>query len=94
MARLQGIQIFLQMSEGYAWLKKLEKKLEIELNNILKNEKLMWFQRSRAKWLMDSDRNTRYYHIKTIKRMHYNNIVLLKMTRDNRWRRMINFRCW
>ncbi|MCH82315.1 hypothetical protein A2U01_0003117, partial [Trifolium medium] len=38
----------------------------------------MWFQRSRAKWLKDGDRNTRYYNLKTINRRRRNNIVMLK----------------
>ncbi|GAU10769.1 hypothetical protein TSUD_426120, partial [Trifolium subterraneum] len=43
----------------------------------------MWFQRSRAKWLMDGDRNTRYYHMKTITRRR-NNILMLRNT-DGQW---------
>ncbi|MCI12397.1 protein binding protein, partial [Trifolium medium] len=46
-------------------LRRLETKLQCELHDIMKKEELMWFQRSRAKWLSDGDRNTRYYHVKT-----------------------------
>ncbi|GAU13502.1 hypothetical protein TSUD_127990 [Trifolium subterraneum] len=65
MARLAGIQVRLQNGSRGGGMGRLEDKLQNELSTILKKEELMWFQRSRAKWLIDGDRNTRYYHIKT-----------------------------
>jgi hypothetical protein len=59
-------------------LQSLEQRLQGELNDILRKEELMWFQRSRAKWLKDGDRNTRYYHIKTVSRKRINNVIMLK----------------
>jgi len=38
----------------------------------------MLFQRSRAKWLIDGDRNTRYYHLKVVTRRRRNNILMLR----------------
>lgn len=38
----------------------------------------MWFQRSGAKWLMDGDMNTRYYHLKAMTRKRKNQIVMLR----------------
>jgi hypothetical protein len=78
MARLRGIQNSLHNGTPHGGLWQLENKLQTELSQILKKEELMWFQCSRAKWLMDGDRNTRYYHIKTIRRRRRNNIVMLK----------------
>ncbi|MCH92139.1 hypothetical protein A2U01_0013073, partial [Trifolium medium] len=49
-------------------IEKPEAKIQKELAHILKAEELMWFQRSRARWLVDGDWNTRYYHLKTITR--------------------------
>lgn len=45
---------------------------------VLHQEELEWFQRSRARWLHDGDRNTRYYHLKTINRRRKNNIIMLR----------------
>ncbi|MCH90244.1 RNA-directed DNA polymerase (Reverse transcriptase), partial [Trifolium medium] len=78
MARLGGIQRRLQSCVNRGGLKRLEKKLQGDLNNILKKEELMWYQRSRAKWLKDGDRNTRYYHLKTVNRRRRNNVIMLK----------------
>ncbi|MCH79377.1 putative non-LTR retroelement reverse transcriptase [Trifolium medium] len=78
MARLQGIQRAMQNGSRSGGLWRLEKQLQKELNIILKKEELMWFQRSRAKWLTDGDRNTRYYHLKTASRRRKNNILMLR----------------
>lgn len=60
LARLAGIQNKIHVGRERAYLRKLEKKLQEELNLINYQEELLWFQRSRAKWLADGDRNTRY----------------------------------
>ncbi|PNX73217.1 ribonuclease H [Trifolium pratense] len=78
MVRLGGIQRSMYNSRNVGGLCRLEKKLHAELNNILRQEELMWYQRSRAKWLTDGDRNTKYYHIKTVARRRKNNILMLK----------------
>jgi hypothetical protein len=57
MARLGGIQISMQNGNRHYGLCQLEMRLQKELSEILKKEELMWFQCSRAKWLIDGDRN-------------------------------------
>jgi hypothetical protein len=52
--------------------------LQTELSVLLKQEELMWHQRSRARWLLDGDRNTKYYHLKTVQRRRKNNVTMLK----------------
>ncbi|XP_058777141.1 uncharacterized protein LOC131651499 [Vicia villosa] len=64
--------------EKYRGLIRLEKKLQEELKNILRQEELMWFQRSRTMWLVDDDRNTKYYHLKTVNRRRKNKIIMIK----------------
>jgi hypothetical protein len=78
MARLAGIQANMHNGNNSGGLRQLETKLHEELSSILKKEELMWFQRSRSKWLIDGDRNTRYYHTKTVSRRRKNNILMLK----------------
>jgi hypothetical protein len=78
MARIGGIQRHIQSGNNRVGLKRLEQRLQRELNDILRKEELMWYQRSRAKWLQDGDRNTRYYHLKTVSRRRRNNIIMLK----------------
>jgi hypothetical protein len=78
LARLGGIQRKLQGGRSNRFLVQLESELQNELAHILKAEELMWFQRSRARWLVDGDRNTRYYHLKTITRRRQNRILMLR----------------
>lgn len=67
------------------FLVNLEKELQLELADILHREELLWFQRSRTKWLQDGDRNTRYYHIKATNRKKRNNICMLRGD-DGQWK--------
>lgn len=54
----------------------------MEIAKLLRQEEIMWFQRSR-KWLVDGDRNTCYYHLKTVQRRRRNKIIKL---RDANWK--------
>jgi hypothetical protein len=83
MSRIGGIQNRLQNGGSFYSLRELEKNLQLVLSEILRQEELMWFQRSRAKWLADGDRNTRYYHLKVINRRRRNNIVMLRNDQGN-----------
>jgi hypothetical protein len=83
MARINGVQRRMQDGRNNGGLKRLEQKLQSDLNEILRKEELMWYQRSRAKWLTDGDRNTRYYHLKTVNRRKKNNITMLKDSNGN-----------
>ncbi|GAU34270.1 hypothetical protein TSUD_321160 [Trifolium subterraneum] len=78
LARIGGVQHSLQRGLNRGGMRRLEKRLQDELSSIIRKEELMWYQRSRAKWLKDGDRNTKYYHLKTINRKRRNNVNMLK----------------
>ena len=64
---------------GQLWgMRRLEVQLQEELSRILNKEEVMWFQHSRTMWLSDGDRNTMYYHMKTLARRKRNKILMLK----------------
>ena len=65
----------------------MEVKLDKELEEISRREKLMWHKKSRAKWINEGDHNTKYYYIKTIIRRRRNRI---KMLRDSKGRLLEN----
>ncbi|XP_074306633.1 uncharacterized protein LOC141641889 [Silene latifolia] len=45
-----------------------------ELNDLLKQEEIFWRRRSRALWLKEGDRNTKYFHMKAGQRKKKNRI--------------------
>ena len=52
--------------------------LQTELNALLDKESQMWHQRSRALFLKEGDRNTRYFHSKASQRFRRNRILGLR----------------
>ncbi|RYR45945.1 hypothetical protein Ahy_A07g031714 [Arachis hypogaea] len=77
MSRLNGIQ----RAPSYGrnpWLENLEKRLSEELNTILDQEELFWMQKFRQLWIVEGDRNTRFYHTKTAIRRCKNKIIKLR----------------
>jgi len=79
LARLNGIQN--SPNYGYSnFLESLEKDLQNQLVVTLYQEECLWFQKSQSQWIEDGDRNTKYYHSKTIIRRRRNKIMTL---RDN-----------
>ncbi|KAJ8750588.1 hypothetical protein K2173_015755 [Erythroxylum novogranatense] len=65
-------------------LVQLEIDLQAELEEILDNEEILWRQKSRCEWLADGDRNTKYYHSRTMARRRRNKISALRL-QDNSW---------
>ena len=60
------------------------KKVEKQIQNILIDEKIYWKQRSRADWLKEGDKNTKFFHNKASLRMKKNIIWGIKDT-SGRW---------
>ncbi|GAU35182.1 hypothetical protein TSUD_319920 [Trifolium subterraneum] len=77
LARLNVIQR--SANYGYSsFLDSLEKELQEQLAVTLYQEECLWFQKSRGRWIADGDRNTKYYHSKTIVRRRRNKIISLR----------------
>lgn len=59
------------------YLRDSQSKVWQEYEEVLRQEKLLWFQRSRAKWITYMDHNTRYFHLVTTirrrKKLHWFN---------------------
>ncbi|XP_019162021.1 PREDICTED: uncharacterized protein LOC109158590 [Ipomoea nil] len=75
--RIGGIQR-LRADQLHRGLHQLENKLKGELEEVLYQEELMWFQRSREEWIVSGDRNTKFYHAATMVRRARNKIRSLK----------------
>lgn len=76
--RIRGIQCASNFGTSI-YLQKLERNLISELNEVLDQEETFWFQKSRADWVRDGDRNTRFYHNSAIIRRNKNHIRFLKI---------------
>ncbi|XP_061357803.1 uncharacterized protein LOC133302092 [Gastrolobium bilobum] len=75
--RLEGIQRAIS-EQNKSHLEKIEGKIRGELEQVLEQEELLWFEKSRATWIAQGDRNTKYYHTKTIVRRRRSKILELK----------------
>ncbi|KAA3481886.1 reverse transcriptase [Gossypium australe] len=78
-ARIEGIQNTLK-NHFVPGLWKLEKHLKEQLDITLQQEETLWFQKSREKWIVQGDRNTKYFHTATIVRRRRNKIEGVKNT--------------
>lgn len=52
--------------------------LQKQFDDVLSNEEMMWFQKSRVKWIECGDRNTSFFHTSTIIRRKKKMITTLK----------------
>lgn len=52
----------------------LEGELHREYDEVLKQEELLWYQKSREKWVRFRDRNIKFFHTQTIIRRRRNKI--------------------
>lgn len=82
-ARILGIQKHLAVSLSRS-LEKLERKLILELDNILDQEESYWKQKARYQWITQGERNTRFFHANVVARRRRNRILQLKGA-DGQW---------
>lgn len=76
MARLERIDRSLSRGHNRA-LEDLQKQLWKEYHEIMAQEELFWFQKSRCNWFKFGDRNTRFYHTVAVVRRKRNKIEAL-----------------
>ncbi|CAA7051323.1 unnamed protein product [Microthlaspi erraticum] len=80
---IKSIQNLLDLTQTDALLER-EGMLLNEFDVLLAQEETLWFQKSREKWIVLGDRNTKYYHTTTIIKRRRNRIEML--TDDgNQW---------
>lgn len=82
LARLDGVQRSMS-NQPRADLIRLNKKLQNELQEILLQEELLWFQRSREDWITSGDWNTKYYHAATATKNSASKVTRIKDDNDN-----------
>ncbi|CAA7036129.1 unnamed protein product [Microthlaspi erraticum] len=75
--RIQEVQEELEHHQPDVLLRR-EDELVKELDAVLEQEEMIWFQKSREKWMAHGDRNTTFFHTSTIVRRRRNRIEMLK----------------
>lgn len=77
MSEIKEVQDLLDTNQTDDLLSK-EEGLIKEFEAVLEQEEVLWFQKSREKWVVLGDRNTKYFHTSTIIRRRRNRIESLK----------------
>lgn len=83
MQELNSIQGRLEVTQSDALLQD-EEILIKELDMVLEQEEMIWFQKSREKFIVHGDRNTKFFHTSTVIRRRRNRIKMLKAD-DGSW---------
>ena len=81
--RLKGVQNYLERVDSIRH-SLLEKELQQEYSHILFQEEMLWYQKSREKWIKFGDKNTAFFHAQTIIRRKRNRIHRLQLP-DGTW---------
>lgn len=82
LARIEGINKELERNWSHALVSQ-EYKLRSESFDILRQEEVFWYQKSRRKWIKDGDCNTRFFHLYTMIRRKRNKIDRLQLQNEN-----------
>ncbi|KAH9648695.1 reverse transcriptase domain-containing protein [Citrus sinensis] len=82
LVKIGGIQRALEKYHSNN-LTRLEIQLKKELEAVLTQEEILWYQKSRREWIQFGDRNTTFFHRKTIQGRRRNHIEMIKDDLDN-----------
>ncbi|KAA3480824.1 Retrovirus-related Pol polyprotein LINE-1 [Gossypium australe] len=63
-------------------LANLEMEIRDELESVLNHEELLWRQKARCDWLQFGDRNTKFFHSRTMQRRKFNRILALRIKNE------------
>lgn len=78
LARIKGIQKVIDDDSHKVHLLDLEDNLRKKLDQILDQEEEFWNLRARSNWIMEGDKNTKFFHTSTIIRRKRNKIEFIK----------------
>ncbi|KAH9742572.1 pentatricopeptide repeat-containing protein [Citrus sinensis] len=85
---IKELKIYRENSKQYCTGVEL-KAIEKQIDDLLIDEKIYWRQRSRAVWLREGDKNTKYFHSKATARKRKNKIRGIVDER-NKWTREVD----
>jgi hypothetical protein len=77
LARLNGIQCALASNPSES-LSRMEKALKEDYFNVLRLEEDFWALKSKVGWVVERDRNTKFFHTSTLVRKRFNKIVRIR----------------
>ncbi|KAG7579386.1 Ribonuclease H domain [Arabidopsis thaliana x Arabidopsis arenosa] len=83
MREIKEVQDMLDHNQSDALLKR-EEDLTREFDVVLEHEEMIWYHKSREKWIVLGERNTKFFHTSTIIRRRRNRIEMLRDD-DGRW---------
>lgn len=81
---VKGQLSFFQTADPPSHNRWMEQGLQLELDEQLKQEEILWRQKSRVAWLTSSDLNTKFFHASAVIRRFRNQITELKRG-PNEW---------
>lgn len=84
LSHLRGIQWTIHNDVDHEGLRKLEKKIQIDLSKILYQDELLWYQSAKVNYMVDDDWNTKFYNTRVVQRRKMEFINMLKDI-DNNW---------
>lgn len=65
LARIEGTQRAIER-QPHNGILRLEKKLRAEFDEVLHQEELKWFQKSKEDWILSGELNTKFYYAATM----------------------------